>query len=106
MKLKATLFVLLIAISASFGQVAVYDTVSIDSIQYVPDPATNDLSPLLGDTVVVPITVCTDPRSISAGARWSYLASTEHSTRKTEDQTAGTLNRDVRHCSYHVSDIR
>lgn len=74
MKYFGLIFVIIILSSFAIGQ-AVYDTVSIDSIQYVPDPVTNDASPLLGDTVVVHLFACTGPRSISAGARWSFLAS-------------------------------
>lgn len=56
--------------SLSFGQ-AVYDTVSIYDIQWVPDPGTDDTSPLLGDTVVVRALVMHGPNDLYIGARLS-----------------------------------
>lgn len=48
-----------------------YDTLSIYDLQYVPDPVNDDLSPFLGDTVVVKGQVMTGPRDLWIGARWS-----------------------------------
>ena len=51
-----------------------YDTLSIHDLQYVTDPATNDASPYLGDTVVVRGMMMTHPRDMWVGARWaSYI---------------------------------
>ncbi len=50
---------------------AVYDTVSIYELQFVPDPDANDLSPRLGDTVVVRGLVMHYPRDLWVGARWA-----------------------------------
>ncbi len=76
MNYKVTVFLTVVlccffAISGSvFGQ-AVYDTVSIADINFVPDPDTDDVSPLLGDTVVVRGMVMHDPRTLFVGARWA-----------------------------------
>ncbi len=75
MKLMFTLFVILFAVSLTFSQIAVYDTVSIDSIQYVPDPGNDDASRYVDDTLVVNVIACTGPRVFSSGARWSFLSS-------------------------------
>lgn len=48
-----------------------YDTLSIYDLQYVPDPATNDLSPYLDSTVVVKGMVMNGPRDLWVGARWA-----------------------------------
>ena len=56
--------------------VASYDTVSIYDIQFVPPESLvvgNDDSRFTGDTVVVEGIVATGPRSLWAGARWSFI---------------------------------
>lgn len=55
-----------------FSQAA-YDTVSIYDIQFVTDPLNNDLSPHLGDTVVVQGLVMTNPRDLWVGDRWAVF---------------------------------
>lgn len=50
---------------------APYDTLTIKQLQYVPDPVSNDLSPFLGDTVVVRGLVMHGPRELWVGARWA-----------------------------------
>lgn len=71
---KYLLLLLLVPVFLS-AQVAVFDTVTIYDIQYTADPLNNNGSSLEGDTVVVKIVASVGPRSISAGARWSFLAS-------------------------------
>ncbi len=55
----------------TFAQTAKIDTVSIYDIQHVADPETDDLSPLLGDTVVVKGMVMSSPRDLWVGSRWA-----------------------------------
>ncbi|MCB0303435.1 MAG: T9SS type A sorting domain-containing protein [Calditrichaeota bacterium] len=62
---------ILLAFSATGFSQASYDTLSIYDLQYVPDPVANDLSPYLGDTVVVKGMVMNNPRDLWIGARWS-----------------------------------
>jgi hypothetical protein len=50
---------------------AVYDTVSIHDLQYVPDPVTSDASPYNRDTLVVRAMVMHSPRTLYVGARWA-----------------------------------
>lgn len=64
---------LLSLISQSIFAQAAYDTVSIYDLQFVPDPLTNDLSPRLGDTVVVQGLVMTNPRDLWVGERWAVF---------------------------------
>lgn len=59
------------------AQIATYDTVSIHDIQFVNDPATSDTSSLDGDTVVVKGIVIEGPRSVYAGAAWTFYISDE-----------------------------
>ncbi len=54
--------------SLASGQ-APYDTVSIYDINWVPDPGTDNASPLLGDTVVVRALVMHGPKDLYVGAR-------------------------------------
>lgn len=65
-----TVIMFIVAFNA-FGQTASYDTVSVYDIQYVPDPATNEQSPLFGDTVVVKAMVMHYSRELYVGARWA-----------------------------------
>ncbi len=66
-------FILLMFVFAFnlFGQTTTYDTVSVYDIQYVPDPASSEQSPLYGDTVVVKAMVMHYPRELYVGARWA-----------------------------------
>jgi hypothetical protein len=57
------------AISA--GKTAQIDTVTIYQLQHVTDPAVDDTSPLLGDTIVVRGMVMHSPRELYVGARWA-----------------------------------
>ena len=60
--------------SSLFAQ-ASYDTLSIAELQFVDDPASNDLSTYVGDTVVVQGMVMNYPRDLWVGARWAiYIA--------------------------------
>ena len=77
MKSLATAFMLLFLVlflpQVTFSQ-AVYDTVSIHDIQWVPNPDSSETSLYLGDTVVVGGYVQHGPRELYVGARWScYL---------------------------------
>ncbi len=80
MKNRLLLFGLLIfSLTSSFlfAQVTTeFDTVSIYNIQYVQPESLavgQDDSPFTGDTVVVEGIVATGPRSLWAGARWSFI---------------------------------
>ncbi len=53
------------------AQTAAFDTVSIHDLQYVADPASDDLSAFNGDTVVVRGLVMNGPRDLWVGARWA-----------------------------------
>jgi len=68
--LLATLFIFMVVVGNVNAQAPI-DTVTIKQINYVPDPATDDLSPLMGDTVVVKGLVMTGPRDLWVGARWA-----------------------------------
>ncbi|MEZ4745468.1 MAG: T9SS type A sorting domain-containing protein [Calditrichia bacterium] len=71
-KLTQFLIVLmLIGVSQSVFAQAAFDTLSIYDLQFVSDPGTDDLSPFVGDTVVVKGLVMTGPRDLWIGARWS-----------------------------------
>ncbi|MCK5453106.1 MAG: hypothetical protein KAJ16_02030, partial [Calditrichia bacterium] len=77
MKSLATAFSLFLLVlflpQVTFSQ-AVYDTVSIHDIQWVPNPDSSETSLYLGDTVVVGGYVQHGPRELYVGARWScYL---------------------------------
>lgn len=64
----------LLLIFISENAVAQIDTVSIHDLQFVSDPATNDASAYLGQTVVVKGMMMTHPRDMWVGARWaSYI---------------------------------
>ena len=65
------LIVLLVGGSLLAFTPAPYDTVTIYDLQYVPNPDSNDLSPRLGDTVVVKGLVMNGPRDLWVGARWA-----------------------------------
>lgn len=65
---------LLLFVSGNVLAQAVFDTVSIHDLQFVPDPGINDASPYTGDTVVVRGMMMTHPRDLWVGARWaSYI---------------------------------
>lgn len=72
---KNAIVILILTILLAFGTTAFsqasYDTLSIYDLQYVPDPVANDLSPYVGDTVVVKGMVMHNPRDLWIGARWS-----------------------------------
>ncbi|UCF62973.1 MAG: T9SS type A sorting domain-containing protein [bacterium] len=66
-----TVFIVLLFLpEANFAQ-AVYDTVSIHDLQWVPNPDSSDASLYLGDTVVVGGYVQHSPRELWVGARWA-----------------------------------
>ena len=67
----SVLLILLLMVSAWAFNPAPYDTVTIYELQYVADPATDDFSPRVGDTVVVKGQVMTYPRDLWVGARWA-----------------------------------
>ncbi|MFZ5515578.1 MAG: T9SS type A sorting domain-containing protein [Candidatus Zhuqueibacterota bacterium] len=80
MKKSLLLFCLLCALSlpvfASDAQVAAFDTVSVRDIQFVAPESLAigaDDSYFTGDTVIVEGVVATGPRSLWAGARWSFI---------------------------------
>lgn len=60
-------FIILLSLSV-FAQ---YPAKTVEEIQFVTDPAVNDASPLLGDTVEVRAMVTTDIRSLVVGGRWA-----------------------------------
>ncbi|MEZ4765493.1 MAG: hypothetical protein R3C26_20625 [Calditrichia bacterium] len=64
------LVLMLIGVSQSVFAQAAFDTLSIYDLQFVSDPGTDDLSPFVGDTVVVKGLVMT-VRALWIGARWS-----------------------------------
>lgn len=69
-------FLFSITAFASAQQIAAYDSVSIYDIQFVPPESLAvgaDDSPFTGDTVIVEGIVATGPRSLWAGARWSFI---------------------------------
>jgi len=75
MRIKLFTMLLIGFIALAFVSVvqaqAVYDTVSIYDLQYVPDPVADDLSPLLGDTVTVRGLVMHYPNELWIGNRWA-----------------------------------
>jgi len=66
----AVLMILLFLPQISFSQ-AVYDTVSIHDLQWVPNPDSSEVSFYDGDTVVVGGYVQHNPRELYVGARWA-----------------------------------
>jgi Secretion system C-terminal sorting domain len=77
MKLTCTIVAVLLMLiffpQTSFSQ-AVYDTVSIHDLQWVPNPDSSETSYYDGDTVVVGGYVQHSPRELYVGARWAcYL---------------------------------
>lgn len=72
-RLSLFIFTVLIAFGSlqTISAQTAIDTVSIHDLQFVPDPTADDLSPFLGDTVVVRGLVMTHPRDLWVGARWS-----------------------------------
>ncbi|RMG65527.1 MAG: hypothetical protein D6715_08435, partial [Calditrichaeota bacterium] len=67
-----TAFCVLFMLFGLAGRVhAQYDTLTVRQIQWVPDPAADDISPHFGDTVVVKAMVMNDPRALWVGARWA-----------------------------------
>jgi hypothetical protein len=65
------IFLSLIVVSNPVQAQAVYDTVSIHDLQWVPNPDSSDASLFFGDTVVVRGLVMTEPRDLWVGARWA-----------------------------------
>ncbi|MBN1423338.1 T9SS type A sorting domain-containing protein [Candidatus Fermentibacteria bacterium] len=63
----------LLALALAVPLQAQWPEVTVQDIQICPDPATDDDSPMLGDTVQVVGVAQTDARSIYIGARWSVL---------------------------------
>lgn len=64
------LFAVAVLFTPAFAQ---WPLVTVQDIQTCPDPASNDDSPMLGDTVQVVGVAMTDARSIYIGSRWSVL---------------------------------
>lgn len=64
------LFVFLFLPQTTMAQ-AVYDTVSIHDLQWVPNPDSSDASFYLGDTIVVGGYVQHSPRELWVGTRWA-----------------------------------
>ncbi|MBL7135431.1 MAG: T9SS type A sorting domain-containing protein [Candidatus Marinimicrobia bacterium] len=60
-----------VLLSSASAQTAVYDTISIHDLQYVPNPDSSQDSYYHGDTVVVKGLVQHGPRELWIGARWS-----------------------------------
>jgi len=69
---KMILMIVIIVLSSNMmAQVAVYDTVSIHDIQFVPNPDSSQFSFYLGDTITVKGFIRHGPRELWIGARWA-----------------------------------